>query len=112
MRINEISETHSGEGSGSLNVFISIGATLIVTLILGSYVYTWLESDNQSKEKKEWRIQHEQTLDKRFDELKLKQDRIETAVHESHDQTALLLQQLIDRNKAIDDKNADERRRK
>lgn len=81
---------------GSVNIFLSVSATLVVTLILGSYIYTWNESIIQTKEKMVWRDQHERNLDKKFDEVRIKQDKIEVAIHEANRETLGILQELVD----------------
>lgn len=103
MSLNDVKELDDTglDDTGSINIFLSVSATLIVTLILGSYIYTWNETINQTKEKMLWRDQHERALDKKFDEVRIKQDKIETAIHNANHETMIILQELVNEQKKL-----------
>jgi septal ring factor EnvC (AmiA/AmiB activator) len=81
--------------NGSSHVLIGGVLTLTITLLLGSYIYTWSETGRQDDEKQKWRGEHNQVLDKRFDEINKKQDKLEALVTNNNNKTQELLMELI-----------------
>ena len=49
---------------------IAVVSTLIGSLLLGSYLYTWSADKEQATEKKEWRSEHNRVLEKSLQEIK------------------------------------------
>lgn len=91
--------------SGELNklaMTIIGGAVFLgLTLIMGSYGYIWSEMRLEQEEKREWRQEHQRVLDKRFDELKQGQDKLEETVNKSANDTKQILQQILDEQKRV-----------
>jgi membrane-associated HD superfamily phosphohydrolase len=90
--------------NGSKIVLFSIIAGIVTTLLFGSYVYTWSESNGQDVEKREWRKEHQQVLDKRFEEIKQGQKEISAQNEKNYDRTQELLQQLVEEQKKTNEK--------
>ena len=49
---------------------IAVVSTLIGSLLLGGYLYTWSADKEQTTEKKEWRSEHNRVLEKSLQEIK------------------------------------------
>lgn len=75
---------------------VGLIGSLLGTLMLGSYIYTWNALADERKEKTEWRDKHNEQLDKRFSEVKQSQEKLTDAVNRSYDKTSELLEQLLD----------------
>lgn len=106
--------------SGSFNphnILVNIigGVTVLgITLILGSYGYTWGELKAEQDEKHQWRKEHQEVLDKRFDEIKEGQkelqhgqDNLEDLVNRNQDNTKDILKEILEEQKKITDKSID-----
>lgn len=74
---------------------VAVVSTLIGSLLLGSYLYTWSADGKQTDEKKEWRSEHNRVLDKNFDELKQNQKNIEKVVTENQKDVQKTLQEIL-----------------
>lgn len=87
--------------NGMINPIISGVVFLGITLIMGSYGYIWSEMKGEQDEKREWRKEHQQVLDKRFDKLEQGQDKIQESVNRNEiDNKVLLNEILIEQRKA------------
>lgn len=82
--------------NGVFVTLVSSGVALIFTLILASFAYTWSEVKAQDEEKKEWRKEHQQVLDKKFEEVKQAQKELASEIRQDTDKTQQLLQQLLE----------------
>lgn len=90
-------EHHSSGTLNGLFLGIATGAmALVVTLILASYAYTWAQSSRDAEEKSQWRKEHQQVLDRKFEEVKQTQERLAQKIEESKDSTRELLQQVLE----------------
>jgi hypothetical protein len=75
---------------------VEIGVSLLITLVLGSYAFTWKEIQVEQDEKRQWRDKHEAQLDKRFDEVKASQKELTDAVYKSREDIRQLLLQILE----------------
>lgn len=82
--------------SNIVATIIGVTCTLMSTLLLGGYAYTWSMSEKEEQEKREWRQHHSEMLDKRFDEVKQKQDKLMETVNDSMIDVRELLKQILD----------------
>lgn len=82
------------------STLIAAVLTLIGTLLLGSYIYTWSADKDQTKEKEEWRKENTRVLEKNFDEVKANQQKIEKVVTENQKETNKALQEILLEQKA------------
>jgi hypothetical protein len=80
---------------GLLTSIISGAVALGITLILGSYGYTWLEMKAEQEEKRVWRKDFQGELDKKFVEVKQGQEKLATVLYESNATTKDLLEQIL-----------------
>jgi esterase/lipase len=88
---------------GGLMLKIIAGVVSLGTiLVLGAYGYTWSEMKGEQDEKRQWRTEHQRVLDKRFDELKQGQEKINDTVNRNTDDTKMMLQQILDEQKRVD----------
>lgn len=78
-----------------LTVLISGVVALGTTLILGSYGYTWVEMKAEQEEKRVWRKDFQEQLDKRFAEVKEGQKELADNVRESNTATKDMLQRIL-----------------
>ena len=83
-------------GTSLIPIFMGAGFALVTTLLLGSFIYTWSETGDQTKEKQQWRDRHEISLDKRFAELKQGQKDLTDLVNKSNDNTKDILWQILE----------------
>ncbi len=74
---------------------IGIVATLVGSLLLGSYLYTWSADGKQEEEKKQWRSEHNRVLEKNFDDVKENQKNIEKVVTENQKDVQKTLQEIL-----------------
>jgi hypothetical protein len=84
------------------SMFVSIMGGIvafILTLVLGSYSYTWSEAKSDQEEKNEWRAKHEERLDRRFDEIKQGQDKLRDSIEKINDNTNSLLKEILEEQK-------------
>jgi len=80
---------------------ISGAIGLGIVLVMGSYAYTWQEMSSEQKEKFEWRKEHQRVLDKRFEEVKRGQDKIEESINKNTDDVKRMFHEiLIEQRKA------------
>jgi uncharacterized protein YlxW (UPF0749 family) len=103
-----------GEGDMLNRLYLSVvgGAmALSATLILAGFAYTWAESSTNVKEKSEWRKEHQQVLDKKFEEIKANQERLAQKIEQSNDRTRDsndrtrdLLQQVLEEQRRFNDR--------
>jgi len=82
---------------------ISGVVSLGVVLVLGSYGYTWSESKGEQVEKREWRQEHQRVLDKRFDELKRGQEKLEMTIERNTSSVEAMLQEILNEQKRVSD---------
>lgn len=96
------------QDSGGMNSFfvtmVGGAMALITTLILASYAYTWAESSKNVEEKTQWRKEHQQVLDKKFEEVKQIQERLADKIEQSNDRTRDLLQQVLEEQRRYNDR--------
>lgn len=98
-------ESNDSGGMNSFFVTVIGGAmALITTLILASYAYTWAESSKNVDEKTQWRKEHQQVLDKKFEELTKTQERLAEKIEQSNDRTRDLLQQVLEEQRKYNDR--------
>jgi hypothetical protein len=96
---------------GELMLKIIAGVISLGTiLVLGAYGYTWSEMKGEQDEKRQWRTEHQRVLDKRFDELKQGQEKINDTVNRNTDDTKMMLQQILDEQKRVSDNMRTEKR--
>ena len=74
---------------------IGIVATLIGSLLLGSYLYTWSADGKQTEEKKEWRSEHNRVLEKNLQEIKETQKQTAQETKEYQNQVRETLQKIL-----------------
>ncbi len=84
---------------GLLASIISGVVALGITLILGSYGYTWLEVKAEQEEKRVWRKDFQEELDKKFMEVKQGQKELTTAIHETNMTTKTMLSEILNEQK-------------
>ena len=101
---------NSISSNGMFVSLVSGGVTIILTLILGSYGYTWSETGRQETEKHEWRKDHEVVLDKKFDEVKQGQKQLADAVSKNNDQLQQILLQILDEQRKANQLKTSQRR--
>lgn len=77
--------------------------SLGTVLVLGAYGYTWSESKSEQTEKKEWRQEHQRVLDKKFDEIKHGQEKLESMINKSDSNVKDMLQRILDEQKKVSD---------
>jgi hypothetical protein len=83
--------------SGLLMSVISGVTALGVTLVLGSYAYTWVEVKAEQEEKRIWRKEYNDELDRKFSEIKQGQKELSENVRESNTATKDMLKQILDK---------------
>lgn len=84
-------DDHTGLLVGVLSGAIGLGTTLI----LGSYGYTWVEIKSEQEEKRIWRNEYNKELDKKFEEVKERQEKLTTMVHENNTQIKDMLVRIL-----------------
>ena len=86
----------AGNGNGQISKAI-IGAmcTLFVLVVVGSFGYSMSIEQSQNTEKERWRSEHNRVLDRRFDEVKQGQEKIEKKVEQAADRTDELLREIL-----------------
>lgn len=84
--------------------FIGAFASLGVVLILGAYTYTWNEMKDEQEEKRQWRMEHQRVLDKKFDEVRKGQDRLEDVVNKNTNDTKDILVEILIEQKKVSNK--------
>ena len=84
------------------NVHISVIGGIValgMTLILGSYGYTWGELKAEQEEKRLWRKEHQELLEKKFDEVKQGQEKLNEELRRSNTDTNDMLKQILEEQK-------------
>lgn len=84
---------------GLLTGIISGTVALGITLILGSYGYTWLEVKAEQEEKRVWRRDFQEELDKKFTEVKQGQKELVATVNETNTTTKMMLSEILNEQK-------------
>ena len=74
---------------------IAVVSTLIGSLLLGSYLYTWSADKEQTTEKKEWRSEHNRVLEKSLQEIKETQKQTAQETKENQNQVRETLQKIF-----------------
>lgn len=97
-------------GNGLLIRILAGVISLGIILILGSYGYTRSEIQAEQDEKKEWRKEHQQVLDKRFNELKQGQDKLTDTINRTTDDTKDILKQILEEQRKVRQDNNVKRR--
>lgn len=87
--------------NGLLISIISGVIALGMTLILGSYGYTWIELKAEQEEKRAWRTEYQRVLDRKFEEVKQGQDKLLSIVHDNNTTTKDILLQILNEQKKI-----------
>lgn len=93
--------SHEHKENSMFVSLVSGGAALIVTLVFASFTYTWSEVGRQDTEKKEWRKEHQEVLDKRFQEIKENQKELASSISQSNDKTQKILEQLLEEQRKL-----------
>lgn len=81
------------------SMFVSMmGGTIafILTLVLGSYGYTWGESKADGEEKAQWRAQHERLLERKFEEVRQGQEKLKDSFERTNTDMKELLKQILE----------------
>lgn len=95
------------------SLFVSImGGTIafILTLVLGSYGYTWGESKADTEEKAQWRSEHEKLLERKFEEVRQGQEKLKDSFERTNTDTRELLKQILDEQRRANQMNVLSRR--
>lgn len=92
---------------------LSVFGLILVTLVFGSYGFTWLVDLNQTKEKQDWRQQHvkdhkQELVDLKKD-VKESIDSIREELRNNQSETRELLEKMIQMQERV---NFEERRKK
>ena len=74
---------------------IAVVSTLIGSLLLGGYLYTWSADKEQTTEKKEWRSEHNRVLEKSLQEIKETQKQTAQETKENQNQVRETLQKIF-----------------
>jgi uncharacterized protein HemX len=81
------------------DIVLNAFSVVLVTLILGSYGFTWLVDVNQTQEKTQWRDKHVQEHKQTINEIKveLKQDikDLKEELNKSQDEMKDMLEKII-----------------
>lgn len=85
--------------NSTFSTIIGVVSMLFITLLLGSYTYTWSGLDDEQKEKREWRQKHEEALEKKFNEVRQGQEKLADAVNKNNDNTKEILLQILEEQK-------------
>lgn len=109
-KVTDCDHDCTNKENGMFVSLVSGGLTIIITLILGSYGYTWSETGRQETEKHEWRKDHEVGLDKKFEEVKQGQKQLADAVSRNNDQLQQILLQILDEQKKANQLKISQRR--
>lgn len=88
-------DKHVGLLTGIISGLVALG----ITLILGSYGYTWLEVKAEQEEKRVWRKDFQEELDKKFTEVKDGQKELTTVIHQSNVTTKMMLSEILNEQK-------------
>ena len=96
--------TQNDSKGDDMTIKVLAGITSLGTmLILGGYGYTWSESKLEQTEKREWRQEHQRVLDKRFEEIKIGQDKLVERIDRSSNNTQDMLQRILDEQHRLSD---------
>ena len=96
--------TQNDSKGDDMTIKVLAGITSLGTLlILGGYGYTWSESKLEQTEKREWRQEHQKGLDKRFEEIKIGQDKLVERIDRSSNNTQDMLQRILDEQHRLSD---------
>lgn len=87
--------------NGMFIALVSGGVALLTTLIFASFAYTWSETGRQDTEKKEWRKEHQQVLDKKFEEVKDQQKELAKALDQNNDRIQEMLRTLLEEQRKM-----------
>jgi hypothetical protein len=71
----------------------------ILTLVLGSYGYTWGELKSEQEEKTAWRAKHEELLERKFEEVRIGQEKLKDSFERTNNDTRELLKQILEEQK-------------
>ncbi len=74
---------------------MGIVATLIGSLLLGGYLYTWSADGKQTEEKEKWRSEHNRVLEKNLQEIKETQKTTEKDTKEYQKELQKVLQEIL-----------------
>lgn len=91
-----IMEINNNKDNDVLAAVFGIICSLLIALILGSYVYTWNESERTMQENHKWREEHLRSLDKQFDGIRSEQKAIVSAIEKSSKETNDMLHKLLE----------------
>jgi len=80
------------------------------TLVLGAYGYTWSEMKSEQEEKHQWRTEHQQVLDKKFEEVKQGQEKLVDAITKSTDDTKDILKQMLEEQRKSNENMSKQKR--
>lgn len=92
-------EVKNGLSSKLLDFVLSIFGIIVVTLVLGSYGFTWLVDNSQTQEKVQWREKHEQDHRQSIQDAKaeIKQEvrELKEQLNRSQDEMKDMLEKII-----------------
>lgn len=97
--------------NSTFSTVVGIVCMLVITLLLGSYAYTWTGFEEDRREKSEWRKSHDEQLDKRFSEVKQGQDKVTEVVNRSNEDVKELLRQLLEEQRRANQLKLTQQRR-
>jgi hypothetical protein len=96
--------TQNDSKGDDMTIKVLAGITSLGTiLILGGYGYTWSESKLEQTEKREWRQEHQKGLDKRFEEIKIGQEKLAERIDRGSNATQDMLQRILDEQRRLSD---------
>lgn len=90
------------------SLFVSVMGGIIafiLTLVLGSYGYTWGESKADMEEKAQWRSEHEKLLERKFEEVRQGQEKLKDSFERTNNDTKELLKQILDEQRRANQAN-------
>jgi Spy/CpxP family protein refolding chaperone len=103
---------YRNENGGLNKIVITILGGVVflgITLIMGSYGYIHSEMKVERDEKHEWRKEHQQVLDKKFEELKEGQQKIEDVVNRNEVDNREILREILTEQKKMNDSRSSNR---
>lgn len=96
-----VPEKPSVADNGLFVALVSGGVALFTALIFSSFAYTWSETGRQDGEKNEWRKEHQQVLDKKFEEIKTAQKELASNIEQSNDKVFEILQHVLEEQRKL-----------
>ena len=85
----------TNENGQAVKFILGVSGTLLVLVVIGSYGFTLAVEQSLITEKERWRSEHNRVLDRRFDEVKQGQEKIEKKVEQTAEKTGELLKEIL-----------------